>query len=179
MHKLILLIFVLALSACGTSDPMLSGMPDARQYQQAERAVDKVIVDKSKAKMFLLKNNKPIRKYKIALGGNPVGHKMQEGDMRTPEGLYNLEYKNAQSRFHKSIKISYPNAYDIARAQLMGVDPGGDIVIHGLPNGMTDADVDARMLSENWTEGCIAVSNAEMDEIWRLVDLDTPIEIRP
>jgi murein L,D-transpeptidase YafK len=181
MYKLMCVIAVFIVSACSAPAPNLGGMPAAVSYQQApERLVDKVIVDKSNAKMVLLKNDKPVRKYNIALGGNPIGHKVQEGDMRTPEGVYNLEYKNDRSKFYKSIKISYPNAYDIARAQLRGVDPGGDIVIHGLPNGITDADIGARFKkSQNWTQGCIAVSNAEMDEIWQLVALDTPIEIRP
>ena len=141
--------------------------------------VDKVVVHKSANKMYLIKNNKPIKEYDIALGGNPIGHKMQEGDMRTPEGQYLLDYKNDRSKFYKSINISYPNSHDIINAQLRGVSPGDDIVIHGLPNGMRDEDIKGELKPKNWTQGCIAVKNREMDEIWQLVEVDTPIEIRP
>jgi murein L,D-transpeptidase YafK len=141
--------------------------------------VDKVVVHKSANKMYLIKNSKPIKEYDIALGGNPVGHKMQEGDMRTPEGQYMLDYKNNRSKFYKSINISYPNSHDIIKAQLRGVSPGDDIVIHGLPNGMRDEDIIGELQPKNWTQGCIAVKNREMDEIWQLVEIDTPIEIRP
>lgn len=161
IKNLILLIGVLLLGAC------------------AGPAVDKVVVKKSDSKMLLLKKGEIVKSYDVAFGANPIGHKQQEGDMRTPEGRYNLVYKNAKSRFYKSIKIDYPNNRDVALAQMRGVNPGGDIVIHGLPNGMRDADIIGEMQPKNWTEGCIAVRNYEMDEIWQLVEVDTPISIYP
>ncbi len=164
--RILFLITVLFLSACA---PPLPPPP--------ERLVDKVVVKKSENKMFLVKKGKAIRTYDIALGGNPVGHKVQEGDQRTPEGRYLLNYKNTKSKFYKSINIDYPNDWDIARARARGIDPGDDIVIHGLPNEL--GNVRGPIEPLNWTDGCIAVRNHEMDEIWRLVEVDTPIEIIP
>ncbi len=139
--------------------------------------VDRVVVKKSEAKMYLQKRGKVVKSYNISLGGNPVGHKIQQGDSRTPEGVYSLNYKNSKSRFYKSINIDYPNEADIVRAKSRGLDPGDDIVIHGMPNEL--GDVRGPIEPLNWTEGCIAVRNYEMDEIWSLVALDTPIEILP
>ena len=139
--------------------------------------VDFVIVEKKRSKIYLMKNNKVVREYDIALGKNPIGHKVQQGDYRTPEGRYMLTFKNDQSSFYKSIRIDYPNTNDELIAWARGVSPGGDIVIHGMPNKM--GDYRGEMKPRNWTQGCIAVRNHEMDEIWQLVDSDTPIEIRP
>ena len=138
---------------------------------------DKVLVDKSERKMWLIHNKQRYREYNIALGDNPIGHKQQEGDERTPEGNYTLDYRNPQSRYHLSLHISYPNAADKARAKSNGVSPGGDIFIHGLPNGMTWAS--GYFNNIDWTDGCIAVSNEEVKEIWKLVKNGTPIEIVP
>jgi len=102
---------------------------------------DLVLVNKSTNKMYLIDDGEVMKEYKVSLGQNPIGDKVQEGDMRTPEGRYLLEYKNKQSKFYKSIKVSYPNAYDIAEAAARGVDPGGEIVIHGLPDGVRDSDI--------------------------------------
>lgn len=140
---------------------------------------DLVVVEKSQNKMYLIDNGEILKEYKISLGKNPIGDKIQRGDMRTPEGRYLLDYKNYHSKFYRSLNISYPNELDIAEARARGVDPGDDIVIHGLPNGVRDSDIKGEMYPLNWTEGCIAVRNYEMDEIWQLVDVDTPIEIRP
>lgn len=161
IKNVILILFVLFLTACGGPQ------------------VDKVVVKKSNSKMHLIKNGEIVKTYDVAFGGNPIGHKKQEGDMRTPEGRYNLEYKNINSKFYKSIKIDYPNRRDVALAKLRGVNPGGDIVIHGLPNGIRDEDIIGELRPKNWTEGCIAVRNYEMDEIWQMVGVDTPIEIYP
>jgi murein L,D-transpeptidase YafK len=139
--------------------------------------IDSVLVIKSKSKMFLISKGVRVKEYSIALGGNPKGSKQQEGDEKTPEGKYFLDYKKSDSAFYKAIHISYPNEKDKARAKAKQINPGGLIMIHGQKNGLGWLS----WLSQkfNWTNGCIAVSNAEMDEIWRLVKVGTPIEIQP
>jgi murein L,D-transpeptidase YafK len=135
---------------------------------------DKVVVLKSYRRLLLMKGDEVLKTYIVSLG-NPVGPKVRQGDNKTPEGNYVLDRHNAKSEFHRSIHISYPNADDLERARKLGVPPGGDLYIHGLPNefhGHSEALGD-------WTEGCIAVTNAEMDEIWRAVADGTPIEIKP
>lgn len=139
--------------------------------------VDKVLVLKSERKMQLLAGTEVQREYAIALGDNPRGHKREEGDERTPEGFYTIDYRNPQSRYHLSLHIDYPNADDIKSAESRGVSAGGDIFIHGLPNGLKWTGKLAAMV--DWTDGCIAVSNQEIEEIWALVKNGTPIEIRP
>ena len=139
--------------------------------------VDKVIVIKSKRVMMLLNNSRVVRTYRIALGKQPVGLKVRQGDHKTPEGSYTLVSRNPNSSFHLSIKISYPNEYDARYAKKIGRPPGGDIMIHGLPEGLGGLGKLHRTL--DWTDGCIAVTNSEMDEIWQLVSDGTPIEINP
>jgi murein L,D-transpeptidase YafK len=141
-----------------------------------ERA-DLVLVKKSEAKLYLIKDGKAFRQYRVVFGPNRKGHKQEDGDERTPEGRYVLDYKNANSPFYLSIHISYPNAADLARARQRGVDPGDDIMIHGQPQ-REDWDVELAQLF-NWTDGCIAVSDDDMDEIWDAVAVGTPIEILP
>jgi murein L,D-transpeptidase YafK len=136
--------------------------------------VDKVVVLKHDRRLLLMKGEEVLKTYIISLGGNPVGGKIKQGDSRTPEGTYVLDRHNPHSQFHKSIHISYPNAEDVARARKLGVSPGGDVFLHGLPN-----DFHGPAGLGDWTEGCIAVSNQAMDEIWRAVADGTPIEIRP
>ncbi len=138
---------------------------------------DSVLIEKSRRMMYLVSNGKKYRKYKISLGDNPVGHKQQEGDERTPEGHYVIDYRNPNSRYHLSLHITYPNKKDKAFAKKMGVSPGGDIFIHGLPNGM--GLMPGAFENRDWTDGCIAVNNDEIKEIWALVKNGTPIEIRP
>ena len=138
---------------------------------------DLVVVDKSTMRLYLMRQGKPFREYAIALGAHPRGHKQQQGDERTPEGRYILDYKNSHSRFYKSIHISYPNARDRARARARGVNPGGDIMIHGQKNGLQWLGPVTQLF--NWTDGCIAVSNRAMDEIWAAVPVGTPILIKP
>ncbi|BBO73952.1 hypothetical protein DSCW_13690 [Desulfosarcina widdelii] len=143
----------------------------------AIQKADRVLVVKSEKKLYLENNGKVIRSYPVALGGNPKGHKQRQGDRRTPEGRYILDLKNPNSAYYKSIRISYPNAADRMRARREGVHPGGWIMIHGQKNGYGHlAPITQRY---DWTTGCIAVTNAEMDEIWQAVDIGTPIEIRP
>ena len=137
--------------------------------------IDKVFVDKSARVLQLLSDNKVIKTYHVALGGNPIGHKQKQGDQRTPNGAYKLDYKNEKSKYYRSIHVSYPNAADKARAKKLGVNPGGDIMIHGQKNGFGQlASITQRL---DWTEGCIAVTNDEMDEIMAAVKVGTAIEI--
>jgi murein L,D-transpeptidase YafK len=138
---------------------------------------DHVVIVKSERALTLLSKGKVLRVYKVALGGAPVGAKEQEGDHKTPEGHYVLDRRNAKSRFYKSIHVSYPDAEDKKQAAGRGVAPGGDIMIHGLPNGFGWLGDTHRV--HDWTDGCVAVTNAEMDEIWDLVPDGTPVDIRP
>ena len=138
---------------------------------------DRVVVLKTERKMILMQGEDVLRIYRIALGRSPVGHKQQEGDARTPEGSYTLDYKLRDSAFYRAIRVSYPNEQDITYAAERGVDPGGKIMIHGLPNKVPATRVGHPMI--DWTQGCIAVTNQEMDEIWGMIDPGTPIEIHP
>ncbi|KGK13919.1 hypothetical protein EA24_14640 [Vibrio navarrensis] len=137
--------------------------------------VDLVKVDKSKRRLYLMQGETVIREYRIALGKNPQGHKLQEGDHRTPEGDYTLDYVYEESAFYRSVHISYPNETDLAQARERGVSPGGDIKIHGLRDG--EQRPPQFIQSFDWTNGCIALTNAEMDEFIRLVKMGTPIHI--
>jgi murein L,D-transpeptidase YafK len=154
----------------------LCGIGAAQALSNALRA-DRVLVLKQERTLRLMSAGKVIKTYKIALGGNPLGPKTRQGDHKTPEGTYILDSRNLHSQFYKSIHISYPNAQDRAAARKQGVSPGGDVFIHGLPNGYGWIGKEHRM--KDWTDGCIAVTDQEMDEIWRAVPNGTPIEIRP
>jgi murein L,D-transpeptidase YafK len=138
---------------------------------------DEVVIEKSKRKLHLVKDGEPFRSFDIALGIVPEGDKEKEGDFRTPEGRYLLDSRNPNSDFFLSIHVSYPDADDIRAARAKGVDPGGAIMIHGLPNTPTRSEVYYR--TQDWTNGCIAVSNSDMIDIWLMTDENTPIEIRP
>jgi murein L,D-transpeptidase YafK len=138
---------------------------------------DTVLVKKSESKLYLKKDGKIIKEFHVAFGANPKGHKQQEGDERTPEGKYILDYKKEDSSFYKAIHISYPNESDKKRAKELGVNPGGLIMIHGQKNGIGWLSWVTQLFG--WTDGCIAVSNSAMDEIWDSVMVGTPIEIRP
>jgi murein L,D-transpeptidase YafK len=137
---------------------------------------DKVLVVKSERTLSLMKNGAVIASYRVALGGNPVGHKVQEGDRRTPEGQYVINGTNARSGFYRSLHISYPSAEDRQRADRAGHKPGKDIMVHGIKNGLGWLGRFHRLV--DWTDGCIAVTNEEMADIWRAVPSGTPIEIR-
>jgi murein L,D-transpeptidase YafK len=138
---------------------------------------DRVVVLKKERTLQLLNEGKVIKTYKVALGGDPVGPKTRQGDHKTPEGVYVLDSRNPHSQFYKSIHISYPNASDRAVARQKGVPPGGDVFVHGLPNGYRYVGAAHRL--KDWTDGCIAVTDEEIDEIWLAVADGTPIEIRP
>ena len=136
-----------------------------------------VLVEKAERRLSLYRDGEVIKTYDVALGSDPVGTKERQGDSRTPEGRYIIDLKNDASRFHLSLRISYPDAADRARAAASGVSPGGDIFVHGLPNGYDWLGAAHR--ARDWTDGCIAVTDAEIEEIWSLVAIGTPIEIRP
>ena len=138
---------------------------------------DRVIVLKSKRRMILMRDSLILKVYQVSLGRYPKGHKQFEGDSRTPEGEYLLDTKLEDSHFYRAIRINYPNAQDIAHARQMGKEPGGKIMIHGLPNTMSAERVGHTII--DWTQGCIAVTNSQMDEIWQMVDAGTPIKIYP
>lgn len=146
----------------------------------AAHAMDKadlVLVKKAEKKLMLISAGKPFKEFRIALGPMPRGHKIAVGDQRTPEGEYVLDRKNDKSNFYKAIHISYPNAFDRERASQLGVNPGGSIMIHGQPNVKTWPEDVAQTF--NWTDGCIAVTDSQMDEIWDAVEAGTPIKIQP
>ena len=142
-----------------------------------QQKADLVRVVKSESRLYLLRDDQVFGSYNVVFGANPKGHKEREGDERTPEGRYYLTYKNPNSAFHLSIHVSYPNAEDREHARQLGVDPGGDIMIHGQKNGKEWLSRFSRFV--NWTDGCIALSNSDMDEVWDAIDAGIPIEIEP
>ena len=139
--------------------------------ERSRRRVTSIEIVKSERRLHLYDGPQRLRSYRVALGRTPDGHKSREGDGRTPVGNYRIDRRNPQSQFYLSLGISYPNAADRARAERAGVSPGGDIFIHGQPN-------DRRRVNGDWTEGCIAVSNRDMREIYRWVGIGTPVTIR-
>ncbi len=149
----------------------------AAQSGMAPLHADRVLVLKRARTLQLLSRGRVIKSYKIALGGDPVGPKTRQGDHRTPEGIYVLDSRNERSQFHRSLHISYPNAKDRAAARAHGVSPAGDVFVHGLPNGY--GWIGAGHRAKDWTDGCIAVTNEEIEEIWSVVPDGTPIEIQP
>ncbi|ALN86675.1 L,D-transpeptidase catalytic domain protein [Lysobacter capsici] len=163
--KWISVSFLAALLACA---PAWALTPPA-MAPAAQRA-DRIVVDKAQRRMQLFHKNTVIRTYSILLGDAPSGHKRQQGDERTPEGDYRISGRNPNSRFHLSLRVSYPNEADRKQARARGVDPGGDIMIHGgTPAGYR----------RDWTDGCIALTNQQIEEVWSLVPTGTPIRINP
>ncbi len=141
-----------------------------------ERA-DRVIVRKADRKLYLMRGDEVLRTFNVALGLSPDGHKLREGDFRTPEGTYRLSGRNPNSEFYLAIQISYPGPADVVRAAAEGVPPGGSIMIHGLPNRPSRPIEYYR--TRDWTNGCIAVSNSDMVDIWLMTPDNTPIQILP
>jgi murein L,D-transpeptidase YafK len=150
---------------------------EAKVFTLKAEAVDKILIEKQARRLTLLAKGEVVKAYKIALGGDPVGPKERQGDNKTPEGTYTIDGRNGNSGYHLSLHISYPNAQDKKRARALGVSPGGDIMIHGIKNGF--AAVGASHIASDWTEGCIAVTNEEMEEIYRFVAIGTVVEITP
>jgi murein L,D-transpeptidase YafK len=145
--------------------------------EQTKVVADKVLVEKALRRLTLFQNGKSIKTYKVALGKNPVGPKVQKGDGRTPEGIYSIDARNPNSAFHLALHISYPNAADKARAESLGVPSGGGIMIHGIKNWLGWLGSLHRL--SDWTQGCIAVTNTEIEEIWKRVPNGTVVEIVP
>ena len=163
MKKLVLILIIL----------LTPGLIRAGEFPVA----DLVVIEKGVRQLHLMQSGEIFRTFRIALGIRPQGDKKHEGDFRTPEGRYVLDRRNPNSDYFLSIHISYPNAVDRREAQEMGVDPGGAIMIHGQPNVPTRSEAYYR--TQDWTNGCIAVSNSDMIDIWLMTGDNTPIEIRP
>ena len=140
-------------------------------------SIDSIVVVKHDRLMYVFEDGQLLRSYKVALGGEPVGHKLFEGDNRTPEGLYLINGKNPHSSYHKNLGISYPSDKDRQAAKRLRKSPGGDIKIHGLPNGK--GYIGSAHTARDWTLGCIAVTNEEIDELFNHVSVGTPINILP
>lgn len=149
----------------------------SRRYRLDQLSADHVLVEKTKRRLTLFSDGQVLKRYKISLGREPEGAKVRSGDNRTPEGLYYIDYRIQDSDFHLALHISYPNEADIRRARQMGYSPGGSIMLHGLKND--DQEIAYYHGYFDWTKGCIAVNNAEIEEIWQLVPNGTSIEIRP
>lgn len=160
---------MLSLSACAKAGPRFL------KYNGPE--VTSIVVNKSARKLYLMHNEQVLREYDVELGFAPNGTKVKRGDGRTPEGTYLIDRRNPRSRYHLSVGISYPNAEDIAKAKAMGVDPGGDIFIHGQPNRRKEFKRAKK--TPDWTAGCIAVKNKEIEEIYSMVNKGTVITLRP
>ena len=154
---------------------LLAGLLCASATNTAQ--ADKIVIVKSTRTLTLLSGDKVLKTYKVALGTVPVGPKRVEGDHKTPEGTYVIDAKNPQSQFHRSLHISYPSEADQQRARKLGARPGGAIMIHGLAKPF--ASLGPLHRQTDWTDGCVAVTNAEIEEIWKLVPVGTKVEIRP
>ncbi|MCM0000333.1 MAG: L,D-transpeptidase family protein [Erythrobacter sp.] len=185
MTRLVLLASLLLVAACAAppADEARSPASQAPLEREAARivperrftTVDYLIVDKSERLMVAYAQGRPVKAWRdLQFGDAPQGHKQFEGDERTPEGRYVIEGRNPGSAYHLSLKVSYPNAQDRAFAQAQGRSPGGDIFLHGQPNSLHFGRVPG-----DWTDGCIALANAEIEELWRIVPDGTVIEIRP
>lgn len=142
-----------------------------------ESDVNKVMIVKSQNRMVLLSDSKIIKQFHVVFGANPTGHKKQEGDEKTPEGTYILDYKKSDSAYYKAIHISYPNKADILAAKNQAVSPGGMIMIHGQKNGFGWLEFITQKF--NWTDGCVALTNSDMEEVWQLITKGTQITILP
>lgn len=190
MKKLFLFSFaVIALFGITNAKTFEKFLPSAEEQKTTVQTVDWSVVEidrvevyKSKRLLQVLDDGKVIKIYKMRLGFAPTGHKTTEGDGKTPEGKYVLDWRNPNSQFYKSLHISYPNAHDLAQAKMRGVSAGGDVMIHGSAKnlgGSAGQPLYGYMPKADWTWGCIAVSNQDMDELWQNVKDGTEIEIFP
>ncbi len=173
----ILILFISKASAESLCNllPDLAKNPAWSTKLNSQDRIDYILIDKSRRMMHLMDQSGLLKTYRIALGKKPNGAKTCSGDNKTPEGIYRVEYKNSQSDYHLSLKISYPNIQDILRAKRAGCDAGGDTMIHGLPN-----DLLKRLFirhPKDWTKGCAAVTNKQIEEIFAIVETGTPIEL--
>lgn len=168
MRLPLLLSMLLALAGFGAS----AATPPA-----VEGTVDRILIEKAARRMTLYTGDRRVRTYAISLGGGGLAAKTRQGDRRTPEGDYRITGRNAGSRFHLSLRIGYPTPAQVAAARAKGIDPGGDIMIHGLPNGR--GALAALYKGRDWTDGCIAVTNPEIEEVWKLVRDGAAVRITP
>ncbi|MDW3095958.1 MAG: L,D-transpeptidase family protein [Gammaproteobacteria bacterium] len=158
--------------------PLSEKKQEQRNAAEFDGFVDYVLVKKRERKLHLYAEDRLVKSYKIALGKQPKGQKVKEGDSRTPEGLYTLDWRNPNSKFFRSIHVSYPNVLQSRSAKEAGVDPGGAIMIHGQPSDWSER-IKLTFSYQDWTEGCIALENQDMIEVWDLVRDGTPIKIDP
>jgi len=171
-HALFLLLLCLLTGGSAAADTA-----GATSFRLDWTPAERIVIEKGRRKLTLVRVDHVVREFDIALGGNPIGGKQRSGDSRTPEGNYVVDFKNLYSNYYLSVRLSYPNPEDIARARRLGVDPGSNIMIHGMPNGV--AWPYEGYVGRDWTDGCIAVSNSAMQEIWLAVRENTPVEILP
>ncbi len=178
MTKMILKLFTLIICLVSLNFSVDSAnKPGAQSNDNKASIIDLILIEKAKRKMSLLYKGKVIKTYKVALGFEPLGHKQQEGDGKTPEGIYSISYKNAGGQFHKALKVSYPNKKDQANARKLGISPGDFIMIHGL--GKSFSWLGKTHVLKDWTLGCVAVTDAEIDEVYKLTPVGAKVEIRP
>jgi murein L,D-transpeptidase YafK len=160
-------------------DKAPSRLTQSEQHEYDSLFADRVVVKKADRRLYLIKGQKPFRSYRISLGPNPDGRKRYKGDGRTPEGRYVLDWRTENTKFWKALHISYPNAADRMRAELAGRNPGGMVMVHGQPTGGGDVALQQLVSQWDWTQGCIAVSDMAIDEIWSYTRDGTPIDILP
>jgi murein L,D-transpeptidase YafK len=174
VRTLIALLFTMLISVGG---PVHAGPDDIALWTPPK--ADRLVVLKGERRLVLMRGDRVMKVFRVALGRYPEGHKTRAGDSRTPEGTYTVDYRldSDKSNFYRALHISYPSLEDRERARQLGVDPGGQIMIHGLPTKWSAKDVGHPRI--DWTQGCIALTNREMDQIWQMVDDGTPIEIHP
>ena len=168
MTRLVILSLVAALTLPATTQ---------RESAAAPLRADRIVIEKSARRLTLFQRGREVKRYRVSLGATPEGAKECQGDNKTPEGSYVIASRNSQSRFHRSLRVSYPNSGDRARSAKLRCSPGGDIMIHGLPNGHSAPD--AAYQAVDWTAGCVALTDAEIEEVWKAVRDGTPVEIRP
>jgi murein L,D-transpeptidase YafK len=174
---LIAILLIVLLAVTGGNFAQASGLGLPEQRIESPRA-DYILIDKSERRMTLYQNGEPIRLYRVSLGKGGLDPKRRQGDKLTPEGLYRINGRNPNSAYHLSLRISYPGPQDKLRAAAKGVSPGGDIMIHGIGPGLTWLERQTYPFKD-WTAGCVAVTDSEIEEIWRIVPDGTPVEIRP
>jgi len=169
----LLLVAVIVLVAVVVGDRYR--LPPDVPLPPLEGRIDRILIEKDARRLTVYRDGEALRSYRVALGSAPDGDKQRQGDGRTPEGMFHIDRRNPASTFHLSLGIDYPQAEDVARARAGGYSPGGDIFIHGQPNGYDAFPT----LAYDWTEGCIALSDDEIEELWRVTDIGTEVEIRP
>lgn len=173
LFRLLLLILALGIGAL-TLMQTPPGAPPVKDAPPLVGQIDRIVVEKAARRLTVFQDGKAVRHYRIALGFAPDGDKVRQGDGRTPEGTFRINRRNGQSRFHLSLGLDYPQADDVKRARAGGYDPGGDIMIHGQPNSLAGKPT----LRRDWTAGCIALSDAQIEELWRVTPVGTLVEIR-